>query len=228
MTDDDDILAGEYALGLLSPDEAIATEARFPVDAVLSARAQWWREHLTSFAEDAATAPSPEVWRRIEARLASNDNNLRQSVRRWRWATGAAAMAAAVLGIVALRPEQQVAPLPQPTVVAAPLVASLSGKGGAAVAISYSATEGRMLVTPVALDAGTGDAELWIIPVGRTVPVAVGVIDADHSTRRTIDPRQAALMLVGATLAISREPKGGSPSGSPTGPIVATGKIIRV
>jgi anti-sigma-K factor RskA len=47
---------------------------------------------------------------------------------------------------------------------------------------------------------------------------------AAPSSRETHLPA-AALMAAGATLAISVEPKGGSPTGQPTGPVILSGKI---
>ena len=224
MTDDDDILAGELALGLLTKGEAAAAQARLRADPALEARVQWWLEHLTSFANDSA-APSPQLWQRIEARLAGNDNS-RDLVRPWKWATAAASMAAVVLGGVALRP-QPVVQVPLAVEAPAPLIASLSGKG-AAVTVTYTSANRRLLITPVTLDAGEGDAELWIIPVGRTVPISMGVIDAAAPAVRGVDRTHAAMIAAGATFAISKEPKGGSPTGHATGPIMASGKIIRV
>jgi anti-sigma-K factor RskA len=222
---DDDILAAEYALGLLSPDEAAVAEARMKTDAALSLRVAWWRDQLSPLAVEAEAEPGSHVWRGIETRLGVNDNAT-DSARPWKWATGGmGAVAAALLAVIALRPVPT--PLPAPT-PAAPMVASLSGDRGMAVTVAFDSSNGRMLVTPVALDPGKGDAELWVIPVGQTVPISMGVIDAKAAGSHNVDATHAALLAPGATFAISQEAKGGSPTGSAQGPIVASGKIIRV
>jgi anti-sigma-K factor RskA len=222
---DDDILAAEYALGLLAPEEATTAEARMKTDAALSLRVAWWRDQLSPLAIEAEAEPGSHVWRGIETRLGVNDN-VTDNARPWKWATGGmGAVAAALLAVIALRPET--APLPAPT-PAPPMVASLSGERGMAVTVAFDSSNGRMLVTPVALDPGKGDAELWVIPVGQTVPVSMGVIDAKTAGSHNVDARHAALLAPGATFAISQEAKGGSPTGSAQGPIVASGKIIRV
>ena len=237
MTEADDILAAEYALGLLSPEEAAAVEARFAADAALSLRVAWWRDQLSPLAVEASAEPGAHVWPAIAARLGANDvvaqrsanDNLPDTARPWKWATGAmTAVAAALLAVVALRPA--VAPLPVPPVAATapPMVASLAGEKGAAVTVAFDSGSSRMLVTPVVLDAGTGDAELWVIPVGATVPVSLGVIDAKVAGSHTVDAARIGLMRPGATFAISQEAKGGSTTGAPQGAIVASGKIIRV
>jgi anti-sigma-K factor RskA len=229
MTADDEILAGEYALGLLSPDEARAAEARMKTDALLSLRVAWWRDQLSPLAEEAGTEPGSHVWQGIETRLGVNDN-VEDRARPWKWATGGmGAVAAALIAVIALRPA--LAPLPVPTTLPTPttsMVASLSGERGMAVTVAFDSVSRRLLVTPVTLDPGKGDAELWVIPVGNTVPVSLGVIDAKVAGSHQVDVPRAALLAPGATFAISQEARGGSPTGAAQGPIVASGKLIRV
>ena len=227
MTESDEILAAEYALGLLSPDEAAATEVRLRVDGPLSLRVAWWRDQLSPLAEEIEAVPSAGVWHGIETRLGVNDNTT-DSARPWKWATGGmSAIAAVLLAVIALRPGPAPLPAPVPPSVA-PMVASLMGERGTAVTVAFDASNGRMLVTPVTLDRGKGDAELWIIPVGQTVPISMGVINAKTPETHLVDARHAALVAPGATFAISQEAMGGSPTGTASGPIVATGKIIRI
>jgi anti-sigma-K factor RskA len=227
MTEDDDILAAEYALGLLAADDALATEARLRADAALSLRVAWWRDQLGPLAAEAEVEPDTRVWRMIETRIGANDN-VPDRVRPWKWATGGmGAVAAALLAVIALRPD------PAPIVVTAPptavpMVASLSGKPGVAVAVAFDADAKRLVVTPVALDPGTGDAELWVIPVGQTVPVSLGVIDSKSARTHELTPSHVALLTGEATFAISLEAKGGSTTGAPQGPVVASGKLIRI
>jgi anti-sigma-K factor RskA len=227
VTEADDILAAEYALGLLSPEEAAAAEARMKTDAPLSLRVAWWRDQLSPLAVEAEAEPGSHVWRGIETRLGVNDN-APDAARPWKWATGGmGAIAAALLAVIALRPEPVPVIIPAP-VIAAPMVASLSGERGAAVAVAYDTANSRIVITPVKLDPGMGDAELWVIPVGQTTPVSLGVIDAHAARSHTVDARYVALLTSDATFAISLEAKGGSPTGAPLGPVVASGKLIRI
>lgn len=227
MTEDDELLAAEYALGLLSREEATAAEARLRLDAPLSLRVAWWRDQLSPLAVGTEAEPDARVWRGIEARIGNNDNGPDRA-RPWKWATGGmSAVAAALLAVIALRPA------PAPVVIAAPqaampMVASLSGERGVAVAVAYDSATKRIVVTPVTLDPGAGDAQLWVIPVGQTAPISLGVIDAKTARSRVVDPSLVALLTGDATIAISLEAKGGSTTGSPQGPVVATGKLIRI
>jgi anti-sigma-K factor RskA len=70
------------------------------------------------------------------------------------------------------------------------------------------------------------DFELWAI-IGNDAPVSLGVMP--HSDSGVI---QLSGPLVGrmaqATLAISDEPKGGSPTGKATGAVLAAGKLTPI
>lgn len=227
MNEDDDILAAEYALGLLSPDEAAVAETRMKTDAPLSLRVAWWRDQLSPLVNEADAKPSADVWRGIEMRIGVNDN-APDRARPWKWATGGmSAVAAALLAVIALRPDAVPVAIPAP-VVAAPMVASVSGERGVAVAVAFDAANQRIVVTPVALDPGVGDAELWVIAVGATAPVSLGVIDSKTPRTHAVSSSYVALLTGDATIAISYEAKGGSTTGAPQGPVVATGKLIRI
>lgn len=223
MTEDDDILAAEFALGLLDDVEAEVVQVRARTDAALSLRIAWWRDQLAPLAAELATPAPDRVWKRIEARLPVNDNSA-TLLQRWRAATVASVSVAAALALFMV-----MRPLPTPVVAppaAAPMMAALSGEKGVVVAVSYDATSGKLTVAPTVLDRGRGDVELWIIPAGGT-PRSLGVIDAQSVQTNAVSAASRSYVQPGATFAITQEVKGGSPSGQPAGPIVAAGKIIR-
>ncbi len=230
VTDEDDILAAEFALGLLDPTEAEVVRDRARLDGPLSLRIAWWRDQLAPLAGEAEVLPPAGMWPRIAAGIGANDNGP-VSARRWKWVSGGLGAAVAILlGVIVLRtPSQE--PLTPPAVAPAPsrsLVASLSGADGSAVTIAYDSDHSRMLVTPVSLDSRGGDAELWLIPAGATAPVSMGVIDPRNAASHSVAAAHSRLLAPGAVFAISREPRGGSPRKGPTGPVIASGKIIRV
>ena len=223
MNDDDDLLAAEFALGLLDAAEAEAVQRRARMDATLSLRIAWWRDQMAPLAREAETPAPDHVWARIDAALPGNDNA--DAARPWKWATGGMGLiAAGLLAVIGLQPgpTPPVAPQ-QPT---APMVAALSGDTGNIVAISYDAGTGQLTVAPSALDPGKGDAELWVIPDGGK-PQSLGVVSATQAQAHQVPAVHQALVKAGATFAITQEAKGGSPDGNPHGPIVASGKIIR-
>jgi anti-sigma-K factor RskA len=219
MTDEDDILAAEFALGLLDDAEAAAVQARARTDSVLSLRIAWWRDQLAPLASEVETPVPAGVWQRIDG-----NDNAQSLAQRWRAAAVASmSVAAALLAFIAFRPDP--APVIAPP-VPAPLIAALSGEKGAVVAVSYDATSGKLVTAPTVLDPGKGDAELWIIPEGGKA-TSLGVVDATKTQDHQVPEKVRSLLMPGATFAITQEVKGGSPTGSAQGPIVAAGKIIR-
>jgi anti-sigma-K factor RskA len=62
--------------------------------------------------------------------------------------------------------------------------------------------------------------ELWTIPEGGA-PVSLGVFEPSETFRLAAE----TLLEDGALLAVSLEPAGGSPTGQPTGPVVALGTL---
>ena len=226
MSDDDDLIAAELALGLNGGQaEDSAAAARRSSDPAFAERVAWWEQHLAGLTMPLESEPSPDVWARISARLPQNDNSSVSSsggLLRWKVISGAlAAVSALALFMLAQRPQIELPPPP-----GAPQVASLAGAKGSALAVSYDSTARRLTIAPVQLDPGKGDAELWVIPVGATEPISLGVIDTRQPSSRQLDPVKARLVATGATLAVSLEQTGGSPTGHATGPIVASGKLV--
>jgi anti-sigma-K factor RskA len=67
--------------------------------------------------------------------------------------------------------------------------------------------------------------ELWAIAAGTTRPRSLGVIPANGELKLSPLPPD---LHDGATLAISIEPLGGSPTQQPTGPVVFVGTVKAV
>ena len=223
MNDDDDILAAEVALGLLDGGEAEAARRRVAADPALASRVEWWRDRFEALAEERAE-PSASLWPSIDARLPRNDNSAAQ-VRRWQAAAFAATLVAVVLGSsLALRPgPAPVAPSVAPA--AAPLLlASLTGEGGVVATVAYDRAAARLTVVPASIDTHEHDAELWIIPAGG-IARSLGTIDAAHSITTAARADARGLIGTGATLAITLEQRGGSPTGKAQGPVIASGII---
>ena len=69
-------------------------------------------------------------------------------------------------------------------------------------------------------------AQLWSIGADAT-PHPLGVFDGAPGARIPIGGGNMARIAQGVTLAVSIEPKGGSPTGLPTGPVIATGVLFQ-
>lgn len=234
LHDDDELLAAELAFGLIDPGERHAVEARLAGDVPFAAAYRRWQRHAATLATGRDEAPRPSIWSGIEARLPANDMvppvAPRSSLRWWQASTFAAVAAAVVLAVVGVQRGSLPAPAPviaqaQPV---APLVAVLTGapdKG--VVTVSYDPASGRLTSAPTGVDVAGHSAELWVIPAGQS-PRSLGVIAAGTPGWTRAPTKAAPALAAGATLAISVEPIGGSPTGAPTGPVILTGKISTV
>src|SRR5260370_24305031 len=109
----------------------------------------------------------------------------------------------------------------------APLMAPLSGSGAKPnFAATVTATGNTVVIVPAALLTNDPRAyELWLIPSGETRPRSLGLVQPGQPIRLDIPSDLAGRVTPDATLAVSLEPPGGSPTGLPTGPVVAAGKF---
>lgn len=227
-SDDDDLLAGELALGLLDEPERSSTKARADADPDFAELVEAWRVRFAPLVTRSPEAPPEHVWESIRSQLAANDDAPRSAaeaaLRRWRMFAVAASAVAASLALVLVT--RAPAPPPTPAPAAAPpmLVATLQGDGSPAIVTISVSAGGQLLVTPVRLPTEGRVPELWVIPEDGK-PRSLGVIQATSPSAVPIAPAHRPHVHRGATFAISREPEGGSPTGAPTGPVIASGII---
>ena len=141
-------------------------------------------------------------------------------------ALAASAVAAVLAGVIILRPSPAIWPQPAGAGPVITLVANLAPtSGGAAIPAIYDAQRQEVQVGAAALAAPDRVAELWIIPADG-VPRSLGLLSASNRTTVQLTPAQRALIGAKAKLAVSSEPAGGSPTGRPTGAILASGQFI--
>jgi anti-sigma-K factor RskA len=84
-----------------------------------------------------------------------------------------------------------------------------------------------MTVRRVAAEVPVGRSyELWMVSNQYPAPRSLGVVQSGEFTQPTQLASYPAETIHDATYAISLEPEGGSPTGTPTGPVLWTGKLI--
>lgn len=214
---DDSVLAAEYVLGLMPGDEAQAFARRLMRDPDLRDLCDTWSEHFAELAAEVEEVrPPAAIWRAIEARAFERRQpfwrrlGLGQAILAGALAAG---LAFAALQFGWLEPE------------AAPLSAQLTSEDAGEVArIELDPDSGRIAAELVGLFPDADRArELWLIQ-GDNAPVSLGLLEAGVVVALTV-PEALRPSLQGAVLAISDEPSGGSPTGLPTGAVLATGVI---
>jgi anti-sigma-K factor RskA len=228
--DDDQALAGELALRVLSPAEEAAARAREAAEPAFAAHVEAWNERLSSLAEGIPPVePSPWVWPRVEAGMtppaAANDNG----VVFWRrWAIGSTGLLAASLAAVVMLMAQPgpaaVAPVAPPAVTR---VATLTlESGAAAMTLAYDPGTGELYLAPT--DAMAGDVRvphLWLVMPEGGVQL-VGAIDGASISRHSLGQTLSGPAGQANAVAVSMEAPGHTPGpNKPDGPVVAQGEL---
>ncbi len=224
---DDWTLAAELALGLVDGDERAALEARVKNDRNFALLVDAVERRFAALCDRLPTAePSLGLKRRIDQALfgakkrAKRSGSLWQSLAFWRLASVALAALCVALVFFAVR-------LPSADPAASRLIAALAPTNAGLLAfVTVDPGRGRLEISELVVDPGEGDAELWLIPEGGA-PLSLGLLSKDAPTRVSLTQAVIGLMREGAALAISLEPKGGSATGAPTGPVVALGALRR-
>jgi anti-sigma-K factor RskA len=220
-----DALAAQYVAGTLRGGARRRYEALLPSHPALrAAQARWQARLMPLTAPLAPESPPPRVWQRIEQRLwpAAQPLPLWQRLSPWRGLTALATAATLAMAVVLALPER----------VQPPVVVVLQGTGGTTQGVNTFVAsvsgDGRALVTrpllPVTLEADRV-LELWSVPPDGA-PRSLGLINAGGATVIARGRLPATLLKGGtAALAVSLEPPGGSPTGTPTGPVLYAGKL---
>lgn len=240
-------LAAEYALGLMSGRARRRFEAMLARDASLREELTFWHERLAEIpAQLTPVAPRERVWTALAREVLVDENKVRplHAERRvppakpvtppgltlWRsWAL-AASVASLVLAGALWREQQRSAGLElamtalqdQPL----PYVATIQFAGSEARwAVSLHPEKRLMRVHLVPgsmpIDVTRRDLELWMLDAGGT-PHSLGVLPKRAASAEMPLPEMPseALRLMTLSLAVSEEPRGGSPTGLPTGKVL--------
>lgn len=211
--DDFEALAGEHVLGLLST-EALA---RVEHDPHFQAAVLNWTNRLMPLADALPSeTPPAHVWAGIEAATAPQRPKGRAGAKFWRgFGLGAGVMALVAVVFLAVRPP------------AAPQgVATLTTTAqGVFIATATPSADGMtLIVSPARAIVPAGkSAELWLLrPSAKPMPLGLLAAAGPVTMHMPISS------LAGVKLAISLEPQGGSPTGLPTGPIIAAADFLRL
>ncbi len=221
----DEVLAGEYVLGVLSLEDRQKVERRMRSDRQFAAIVSRWEQNLSEFNEEyEAVAPAAAVFPKIEKRIFGEvalGAHLWNSLMLWRSVAFASLFLAVGVLVFAITNEGGLR-----SSAGKQLTASLSGQNSPInLLANYDVANGRLKITPVA--AGKSEEkslELWLIR-GSDPAEALGVLPQTGDGEIVLPPELHAKLTEGAIIAVSVEPFGGSPTGKPTGDVVASGTI---
>ncbi|MFJ2713124.1 MULTISPECIES: anti-sigma factor [unclassified Pseudomonas] len=210
-------LAADYAIGLMSAPARRRFEQLLLDDAALRTELAQWQESLVSLTEALPEHPVPDrVWQGITARIEPQVLHVPEKRPFWNWLRATAALCSVLvivfLGSLYNRDDARYRATLQ-TADAQP-------------ALKVEAHDDYLQVEPLtlaAVDPGRS-LELWAIPADGK-PISLGVIPAGGKGKVELNEAQKALIGKPIALAVSLEPKGGSPTGQPTGPVLYQGAL---
>lgn len=219
--DDDQMLAAEYALGLLTGDELASARRRLSEEPGFAASVARWEIELAELvAEVEPVAVPAAVKSALEERLhgaspAPLSSRMRAALSFWRGVSAVAVFLAAILGWLWLS-------APAPDGLRAAEIASDDG------AFRYLAVldeaEGVLQVTRISGEAPAGRV-LQVWAHGDDQPaISVGLF-GDGETARLVLPDNLRGIEGTFTMGISEEPPGGSQQDGPSGEVLGQGEI---
>lgn len=222
-------LAAEYALGALHGGARRRFERWMMESWSIRQEVWYWENKLAPLANAVPTQEPPaRVWQAIEERLwpTAAQQPARGRGLSWLWAGWSLAATAAVL-VLAVLLVQQPAPQTGPLLSGAVVQKDVEDPLWLVAESGDPGQPGKLSLRPVAATQPEGqhDYELWVVPADGN-PMSLGVIPVGKdSLQITLSKEARAALSISRTLAISLEPKGGSPSGAPTGPILHITKL---
>lgn len=230
LNDKDMWLASEYAMGVLEREEMQAAEHRFETDPAFRQAVEDWQNQLSPMLEEVEPVTAPAtVWAAVQKNTgglppSESKQGLWSSLGFWRGVSAlSGGVAAAALAALLLLPPGGLL-ISQPP--SQPLIATLTAQGQAPAFVArFDPQTGALFVRAAMEDAAEQRvAELWLIP-GDGVPRSLGLLNKQGLGDLKLSAKNLAVFGGGATLAVSLEPEGGSPTGAPTGPVIASGKL---
>lgn len=222
-------LASEYVLGSLRGPARKRFEQWMMESYRVRQEVWFWEEKLSGLAETVPeSSPPARVWSSIRQRLWADETDTVVPLPRragWLWPSWSLVATAAVL-VMAVMLIQQPGPGKVPMLSGAIVQPDVKDP---LWLVSEAGYDNRLRLRPVAATAAQAgkDYELWIVPDGGQ-PLSLGVMPVNGIYQVTLTDAARKALSTSRTLAISLEPKGGSPTGAPTGPILHVTKLYEL
>jgi len=225
-------LAGEYVVGTLRGPARRRFEQWLRHSPALRASVSAWETRLQPMLHGIADEPPPaRVWTAIQRRITpvtEKSGSLWLNLPFWR---GFALLSCGVAIVLAMLPAQ-----PRYEIPPQAMMAMLMDEQGRRPAMSVAWDAGkrgdtllRIRIIGHAEMSPDTSWELWMMPAGNAgQPISLGKIGIEENQTLRIPATLAAQLVNAAGMAMSVEPRSGSPTGRPTGPILYSGHCIRI
>lgn len=223
--DADDLLAAELSLGLLSGDAHTQAARRARIDPAFAMLVNDWDIRFSQMTEDIApVAPPKGLFKRIK-----NEAYPDSAKRIWQQLGVIPALIGAAAAALVLVVALQFGGIMQPNAVTPTLQARIVAEDESTIVLAaFVPDNGTLFVEwQVGARLPDRDVELWVI-TGQDAPVSLGVLNKGVKLTEFVVPDDMQDALALSVLAVSDEPLGGSPTGAPTGAILAIGEISRL
>lgn len=215
--------AAEYVLGTLDTDARAAVERALLTDRELAREVYDWQDRLLPLLDRVAPLePSNQVWPRIAQRLPAPPATSRwwQKLLFWQGLSAAALVLSIGLALQLAR-----SPAPAEVRYVAILHTPAQQVGWVVESVDADTLRLRPVGKLPVLAAGRA-WQFWTKPLNADRPTSLGLVPANGELRvaRKALPALGAQQLFEVTL----EPENGSPTGRPTGPILAVGRMAAI
>jgi len=216
-----DALCGEYLVGTMRGRPRRRFERALKREPLVAARlAYWQRTYAPRPSNEMRVQPDPKTWHRLESELGLSRYKRSWWRRAGLWRLWAGVATAALVVVVGVQVQQ----IRGPQLVE---VARLGAKDQPPAVTASLSPDRQFLELRAArpIEAGPNQSyELWVIPKEGGAPLSLAVLGRLDG-RFVVPAGHRGRLQPGATLAVSVEPAGGSPTGAPTGPVILVGAI---
>lgn len=237
-----DLIITKYVVGTLRG------QAKKRFLALVASRSDWQdalqqvsqRVHLLADTLPAMPPPT-RVWQTIQAKIFGAVEDLKPSIGRnwlvwWRalaiGSSGIAAVLAVLMfnqpGLIVDQPVDDAKSLSASANMGV-LLASDTSPGWVMSMHTNNAGQVELKVMSLASlkKADNAAFELWLLPSDQSAPISLGLMPQEGK-KALLLTKQVAGLVFESGLAVSLEPKGGSPTGQPTGEIVYQGQLTEI
>lgn len=234
-----DQLAANYVLGTMPARTRQRFEAMLKLNPQLRRAVAAWEARLTPMASAVPElAPPKRVWRTIQERTFGKHELDRDqqstwwsSLAFWRTATGFAMLALVAFSLLVLAPAGDDSTIDPATDSMMVVVMEDTRTQTPAMTVSWESGGAnhrllRLRVIAHAEMAPDTAWELWMVPRGDGSPISLGLITTHELQTLRVPVTLAQPLDEAWGLEMTVEPKGGSPSGKPTGPMLYRGPCI--